>query len=127
MQASVGAALDEVDTRGLGDRTLVALWDLELIKRACKHPAEVTCAFFTNSLDSIPADAPECLQVIRYRGDGRETPEISRAIARRGFESMVGGWSVEWGLTRWGIADTRQRQLPWLDEQRPAECDMTAE
>ena len=121
-EAVLDAALDEVESRGLADRTLVALWDIELIKRACEHSAEVTTAFFINSLDSIPDDAPDCLQVIRYRGVGAETPDISRTIVERGFESMVGGWSVEWGLTRWGIADAVHRQLPWLDKQRPAEC-----
>lgn len=121
-KAVLDAALDEVESRGMGDRTLVALWDIELIKRACEHPASVMSVYFINSLDSIPDDAPDCLQVIRYRGVGAEAPNISQTIAERGFESMVGGWSVEWGVTRWGIADALHRQIPWLDEQRPAEC-----
>lgn len=121
------AALDEVAARGLGSRTLVAVWNTEFVDRACAHEAGVTAIYFVSQESQIP-DAPyDCLQIIRFRGAGDKNEAISKKIIDRGFESMMGGWSVRWGLNRWGIADSMHTQLPWVDETRPEQCVGVAE
>ena len=116
------AALDEVLRLGIEARTLVAVWEHELLTPVCEHESGVRAIMFVTDLDQIPQPAPECLEVIRLRGFDGDATEMAKDIVGLGFESMVGGWSVEWGYTRWGIADSLHRQMPWLEGQRAASC-----
>lgn len=115
-------ALEEIAARGLGSRTLIAVWKTEFIDRACAHEAGVRTIYFVSSESAIPAAPYDCLNIIRFRGAGDRADAISKKIVDRGFEAMMGGWTVEWGLNRWGIADSMHNQIPWLDETRPPQC-----